>query len=128
MNKLTKNIGQPSSTDYLAGAVISYGIVYFWLEIKTVTGVPWYLAYPADYLAGLVSSYLVCKKVESDTLSIGIKSAIISWMITVTGILAITRQTSMVFIGTLLVLMILGGITSADIVKKRNKPEDESEG
>jgi undecaprenyl pyrophosphate phosphatase UppP len=108
--------------------VISYGIIYFWLEVKMVTGVPWYLAYPVYYLAGLVSSYLVCKKAESDSLLIGVKSAIISWVITVIGLLAITQQTSIIFFVTLLVLMILGGVTSADIVKKRNTPEDEPEG
>jgi len=125
---LTKNMRQPSTTDYLAGAVISYGIVYFWLALKTVTGVPWYLAYPAYYLAGLASSYLVCKKAESDSLSTGVKSAIVSWMLTVIGILAITQQTSTVFIVTLLVLMILGGVTSADIVKTRYTHEEEPEG
>jgi phosphatidylserine synthase len=123
MIKLTRETFQPSTTDYLAGAVIVYGIVYFWLEIKTVTEVPWYLAYIIYYLAGLVSSYLVCNKVKSDDLLTGVKSAIVSWIITVIGILAITQQISIVFIITLFILMILGGVTSADIVRKRDSAE-----
>ena len=128
MIKLTRETFQPSTTDYLAGSVIAYVIVYFWLEIKTVTRVPWYLAYIIYYLAGLASSYLVCNKVKSDDLLTGVKSAIVSWMITVIGTLAITQQTSIVFIITLFVLMILGGVTSADIVRKRDSAEEEPKG
>ena len=110
---------RPSSTDYMAAAVLAYGIVYFWIELKTVAGAPDLLGYPIYYLSGLIPSYLVCKRTGSAHLAVGVKTAALSWGVTFMTLLAFTRGTNLTFFAVLLVLMLLGGASAAYIILRR---------
>lgn len=120
MKTLSDKERKPSTTDYLAAAALTYGIIYFWIEIKTVTGTPSLLAYPVYYLAGLVPSYLVCRRTGSTHLAVGIKSALASWAFTAVTLLAFVEGSSLAFFGILLVCLILGGATASYLTLKQS--------
>jgi len=109
---------KPSTTDYLAAAALAYGIVYFW--IKTMTSTPSLLAYPVYYLAGLVPSYLVCRRTDSSHLAVGIKSALASWAFTAVTLLAFVEGSSLAFFGILLICQVLGGATASYLALKQS--------
>ena len=118
---------RPSITDYMAGAVLSYGIVYFWIELKTFYGPPWVLAYIMYYLAGLVPSYLVCKRTGAAELPVAFRSVMISWALVVFNLWAFTQGNTTSFFALLLVMFILGGATSAYIsLRRRLSPAKQS--
>ena len=117
---------KPSTTDYLAAAALAYGIVYFWIEIKTVMGTPSLLAYPVYYLSGLVPSYLVCRRTDSAHLSVGIKSALTSWAFTAVTLLAFVEEPSLIFFGILLMCIILGGATASYLALKQRLSQPPS--
>jgi hypothetical protein len=110
---------RPSITDYMAGAVLAYGIVYFWIELKTFYNPSWVLAYVIYYLAGLIPSYLVCQRTGAAELSIAFRSTMISWALVVVSLWAFTEGNTTSFFGLLLVMFILGGMTSAYLTLRR---------
>jgi hypothetical protein len=99
--------------------VLAYGIVYFWIELKTLYNPPWVLAYLMYYLAGLVPSYLVCKRTGSAELPVAFRSAVISWALVVVSLWAFTEGGTTSLYALLLVMFILGGLTSAYISLRR---------
>ncbi|HUV34623.1 MAG TPA: hypothetical protein VMW22_06800 [Candidatus Desulfaltia sp.] len=114
---------RPSITDYMAGAVLSYGIVYFWIELKTFYDPPWVLAYIMYYLASLIPSYLVCKRTGAAELPVAIRSVLISWALVIVNLWAFTQGNTTSLFALLLVMFLLGGATSAYIsLRRRLKP------
>jgi hypothetical protein len=111
---------KPSTTDYMAAAALAYGIVYFWIKLKMVVGMPNLLAYPAFYLAGLVPSYLVCRRADSAHLVVGIKSSLASWGFTAVTLLAFVEGPSLAFFGILLICLVLGGVTASYLALKQS--------
>jgi len=119
---------RPSITDYMAGAVLAYGIVYFWIELKTFYNPPWALAYVMYYLAGLVPSYLICKRTGAAELPVAFRSTMISWALAVVSLWAFTEGNTPSFFGLLLVMFILGGMTSAYLtLRRRLKPNKQAD-
>jgi hypothetical protein len=110
----------PSTTDYMAATVLAYGIVYFWIELKMVAGTPSLLAYPVYYLAGLISSYLVCRRTDSAHLAVGIKTAFAAWAFTAVTLLAFVEGSSLAFFGILLICLVLGGATASYLALKQS--------
>ena len=117
---------KPSTTDYLAAAALAYGIVYFWIKLKMVAGTPSLLAYPVYYLAGLVPSYLVCRRTDSAHLAVGIKSALASWGFTAVTLLAFVEGSSLAFFGILLICLVLGGVTASYLALKQSLSQPPS--
>lgn len=111
---------KPSTTDYMAAAALAYGIVYFWIKLKMVAGTPSLLAYPVYYLAGLVPSYLVCRRTDSAHLAVGIKSSLASWGFTAVTLLAFVEGSSLAFFGILLICLVLGGVTASYLALKQS--------
>jgi len=111
---------KPSTIDYMAAAVLSYGIVYFWIELKIAAGTPSLLAYPVYYLAGLVASYLVCRRTDSAHLAVGIKAALAAWAFTAVTLLAFVEESSLAFFGILLICLVLGGATSSYLALRQS--------
>ncbi len=120
MNALSDEERKPSTTDYMAAAILAFGIIYFWLELKMIAGTPSLLAYPVYYLAGLVPSYLVCRRTDSAHLAVGLKAALASWTFTAVTLLAFVEGPSLTFFGMLLICLILGGVTSSYLALKQS--------
>ena len=104
----------------MAAAALAYGIVYFWIELKMVTGAPGLLAYPIYYLSGLIPSYLVCRRTDSTHLAVGIKSALAAWVLTVVTLLTFVEGSSLAFFGILLICQVLGGVTASYIALRQS--------
>jgi len=111
---------RPSITDYMAAAALAYGIIYFWIKLKMVAGTPSLLAYPIYYLAGLVPSYLVCRRTDSAHLAVGIKSALAAWAFTAVTLLAFVEGSSLAFFGILLICLVLGGATASYLALRQS--------
>ncbi len=117
---------RPSITDYMAAAVLAYGIVYFWIELNALYDPPWLLAYLIYYLGGLIPSYLVCKRTGSAELAIGVKSSVASWGFVIVSATAFTEGNTLTFFSLLLIMFLLGGLTAAYLtLRKRLKPEKQ---
>lgn len=110
---------RPSITDYMAGAVLAYGIIYFWIELHMYYSPIWPLAYLFYYLGGLIPSYLVGKRTGAAELQVAIKSVLISWVFVVVSLLAFTEGNTISYFALLLVMFILGGVTTAYISLRR---------
>ena len=107
----------PSSTDYLAAAVLSYGVVYFWVQF-----INWIdfqlislLSYFVYFLGAFSSVYLVLRRTDRAHLKIGIATSIASWAFTVFSLLALTEGANRGFFVVLLICFIAGGIAASYI-------------
>jgi hypothetical protein len=117
---LTENRDRrPSVTDYMAAAVLAYGIVYFWVELHMLYGPPWPLAYLFYFTAGLIPSYLVCRRTGSGELAVGVKCSVTSWGFTAVSLLAFTEGNTTIFFALLLVMFLMGGLTAAYLTLRR---------
>src|SRR4030043_69847 len=98
---------RPSVTDYMAAAVLAYGVVYFWVELNIYYDPPWVLALLFYYLGGLIPGYLVCRRTGSAELAMGVRSSVASWVFTVVSLLAFTEGNTPTFFALLLVMFLL---------------------
>ncbi len=105
----------PNITDYLAAATLSYGIIFFWLKLSTITQVPWPVSYLIFYMGGLVPTFLVCRRTDRNQFPVAIKSVIFSWVFTLVCLITFTQGDPSSFFKMLLVLFMLGGISSSVI-------------
>lgn len=107
----------PSTIDYLAAAVLSYGIVYFWvqflnwIEVQIIA----LLSYLIYFIGAFSSVYLVLRRTNTAHLRIGITSALASWAFTVFSLLALTEGANRGFFIVLLICFIMGGIMASYI-------------
>ena len=120
----------PSIIDYLAAATLAYGTIFFWLKLSTIIQLPWLLSYLIFYLGGVGTTYLVCRRTDRNQFPVAIKSAIFSWVFTLVCLITFTKGDPSSFFKMLLVLFLLGGITSSIIsmrerLKPKKKPEQE---
>jgi len=105
----------PSIIDYLAAATLAYGTIFFWLNLSVSIQIPWLLTYLIFYLGGVGTTYLVCRKTDRNQFPVAIKSAIFSWVFTLVCLITFTQGDPSSFFKMLLVLFLLGGITSSVI-------------
>jgi hypothetical protein len=114
---------RPSITDYMAAAVLAYGIVYFWIELNALYDPPLFLGYLIYYLGGLIPSYLVCRRTGSAELAIGAKNSVASWGFVVVSVTTFTEGNTLTFFALLLIMFLLGGLTAAYLtLRRRLKP------
>jgi hypothetical protein len=111
---------KPSMTDYMAAAALAYGIIYFWIKLMMVAETPSLLTYPIYYLAGLVPSYLVCRRIDSAYLAVGIKVALVAWAFIAVMLLAFVEEPSLAFFGMLLICLVLGGATASYLALRQS--------
>ena len=105
----------PSIIDYLAAATLAYGIIFFWLKLSTIIQLPWFLSYLIFYLGGLGPTYLMCRRTDRNQFPVAIKSAVFSWVFTLACMITFTQGDPSSFFTMLLVLFLLGGLTSSVI-------------
>jgi len=111
---------KPSVTDYLAAAVLAYGVVYVWLQASQLWTTPWALSYLVYYAGSATSTYLVLRKTTRNQFPVALKSAAFSWVFTIACLIAFTRGNVAPFFKSLLALYLLGGV-SASVVAMRER-------
>jgi phosphatidylserine synthase len=118
------NERKPITFDYIAAAMLSYVIIYFWIELNSFQEIHWVAAWTIFYIGGLLPSYIVCRRTSRNQLGVGLKSAAASWLFVVVNLSLFTQNSTASFFVLLLILFLLGGITSAYItMKQRLKPK-----
>ncbi len=120
----------PSIIDYLAAATLAYGTIFFWLNLSISIQIPWLLTYLIFYLGGVGTTYLVCRKTDRNQFPVAMKSAIFSWVFTLVCLITFTQGDPSSFFMMLLVLFLLGGITSSVFSMRerlglKKKPDSE---
>lgn len=110
---------KPSFTDYLAAAALSYGTIYFWLRLSSNIEFPWITTYLVFYLAGLSTTYLICRRIDRNQFPVAIKSAVFSWLFTMICLITFTQGDPASFFKMLLVLFLLGGLTTSVITMRQ---------
>ena len=126
---LSEDVDRTTSIiDYLAAATLSYGVIFFWLKLSTIIKLPWLVSYLIFYLGGLGPTYLVCRRTDRNQFPVGIKSAVFSWVFTLVCLITFTQGDPSSFFKMLLMLFLLGGLTSSVItMKERLKPKKKPE-
>lgn len=110
---------KPSINDFLAAAALSYGTIYFWLRLSTIIEFPWISTYLVFYIAGLCTTYLICRKIDRNQFPVAIKSSVFSWLFTMICLITFTQGDPASFFKMLLVLFLLGGITTSVITMRQ---------
>ena len=112
---------KPTTTDYLAASVLSYGIVYFWVQFILILDHEWLglLSYPVFLLSAFATAYLVLRRTDEAHLAVGLKSSLVSWVFTVVSFLALTEGPNTGFFLVLLVCFIVGGASAAYVRLKQ---------
>ena len=119
-----------SYTDYIMGTILSYSLVYIWLNdfVVKMPGMHILVSVVVYYLVGALSSFLVCRKTSEAHLSVGIKVGLLSHVFTVFTMYVVTGSLNMVLFFIILICFLLGGATGAYIsLRKRILDPIESE-
>jgi uncharacterized membrane protein len=113
---------KPSTTDYIMGTILSYSLVYIWLNdfVNKMPGMHILVSVVVYYLTGTLTSFLVCRKTTEAHLSVGIKMGLLSQVFTVFTMYVVTGTLNMVLFFIILICFLLGGATGAYIsLRKR---------
>lgn len=120
-----ENEKTPSITDYLASAMLSYGVIFLWLKVSSMSNFPWVISYLIFYAAGLGPTYLICRRITRNQFPVAMISAFFSWVFTLVCLITFTQGDPMGFFKILLVMYLLGGLSSAVItMRERLSPMD----
>ncbi len=113
---------EPSSTEYMMTAILSYASVYLmsWVitqypTSRTIAA----LAYPVYLLGNLYSVFLLTSRAGDRHLAIGIKSSVTNWMFSGFSLWILTGTTSFIYLVLLFISFFTGGVTGAFIARRR---------
>jgi len=121
---------KPSYTDYIMGTILSYSLVYIWLNdfVNKMPGMHILVSVVVYYLIGTLASFLVCRKTSEAHLSVGIKVGLLAQVFTVFTMYVVTGTLNIVLFFIILICFLLGGATGAYIsLRKRILDPIESE-
>jgi hypothetical protein len=114
---------KPTILDYVAGIMLTYGLVYIWrLTMRYLNWIPSLILADISYIIFLIvailSSYLVCRKTSSKHLIVGLKFSIASWAVTL--LLLLTNEVPNLYglAFSLLAIFLIGGVLGAYLVLK----------
>lgn len=106
--------------DYIAGGVLTSGLVWGWLQLVNYipNQIVFYVHAPILVVLSGISSYIVCMKTSKDHLNIGIRTALSSWLFSVLFFWIFAFELDLIFLLSLLVSYIVGGLGGAYIALK----------
>lgn len=111
---------KPILLDYLAGGVLTSGLVWGWLQL--INSIPnqivYYIHAPILAVMSSISSYIVCIKTSKDHLNVGVRTALSSWLFSVLFFLIFAFEFDLNFLLILLVSYMVGGLGGAYIALK----------
>jgi len=120
--------GAPNFNDYMAGAMISNGVIWIWGQfVGTFEG--FFSGIPAGILADLsyllylfvtiVASMLVCSRASSGHLIVGARFAGTAWVLSLLIMVTTAPDPSLGLAFALLLIFAMGGIAGAYIIIRR---------
>lgn len=115
----------PNTNDYLAGAMMANGIVWVWnqaigampnLFSQVPPGVLADISYVVYLLGAILASNQVCRRASSKHLIVGVKSGLVSWVLSLIIMISLAPNPTMGLAMSLLLLFLSGGVAGAYLV------------
>ncbi|MFP3952012.1 MAG: hypothetical protein ACLFVP_07755 [Candidatus Bathyarchaeia archaeon] len=118
---MDENKVNPSYMDYIAAAMLSSGIIWFWIQLVLYfnSSVLQLLSYPVYIAAQGAASYLVVTRSNRKHLSVGIKTALASWLFAIFFTISFNMKNQLGFAIIILVCFLIGGVGGAYIALNR---------
>lgn len=140
INETREILKEPSNNDYMAGAILANGIIWFWMQSLIIFRnyisqiAPVYLvdlSYVTFIVAGFISSQQVAKRSERNQLIVSFRSALYSWIGSLIMMLTMSGDPTVSFAVTILVCLMFGALLGSymlvrDRILKRRSMLDES--
>lgn len=118
---------EPTQNDYMAGAILANGIIWFWMQsLNIFSGFtskisPTILAdfsYITFILAGFISSQQVAKRSEKNQLIVALRSALYSWLGSLLMMLTMSGNPTISFAITLFICLMAGAVVGTYMLIK----------
>jgi hypothetical protein len=116
---------KPTTNDYLAGAMLANGILWIWnqalgtmpnLFSQVPPGILADITYVIYLIAAIVASNQVCTRASSKHLIVGIKSALLSWVLSLLIMLSMAPNPTVGLTLSLLLCFLAGGVVGAYLI------------
>lgn len=117
-----KLVREPTSNDYMAGALLANGIIWLWMQSLTMFSgfmsriSPDLLVdftYVTFIIAGFISSQQVAKRSDTNQLIVALRSALYAWAGSLIMMLSMTGGPTISFALIVLVCLILGAVVGS---------------
>lgn len=114
-----KTIREPTSNDFMAGALLANGIIWLWMQSLTMFNEfmsrinPTILAdftYVTIIIAGFISSQQVAKRSDTNQLIVALRSALYSWAGSLLMMLSMAGGPTYSFALIILVCLLIGAV------------------
>jgi len=117
----------PGYMDYIAAAMLSSGIIWFWIQLVLYinNSILQLLSYPIYIAAQGLASYLVVTRSNKTHLSVGIKTAIASWLFAIFFTISFNMKNQLGYAIIILVCFLIGGVGGAYIALNRRLKSDK---
>ena len=119
---IKKGPKEPTSNDFMAGALLANGIIWLWMQSLTMfSGImsrihPTILAdftYVTIIIAGFISSQQVAKRSETNQLIVALRSALYSWAGSLLMMLSMAGGPTISFALIVLVCLAIGAVVGS---------------
>ena len=113
---------RPSTNDYLAGAMLANGAVWIWNQAlgampnifsQVHPSILANISYVVYLLGAILAANQVCRRASSKHLIVGIKSALISWFLSLIVMFSMAPDPTIGLAMSLLLLFLTGGVAGA---------------
>jgi len=117
-----KVLREPTSNDYMAGALLANGIIWLWMQSLTMfrdfmSRIPPALLVELTYvtfiIAGFISSQQVAKRSDTNQLIVALRSALYAWAGSLIMMLSMTGGPTISFALIVLVCLMLGAVVGS---------------
>ena len=119
--------GRPNISDYLAGAILTNGLIWAWLQILAYFYSSFseytlilftYASLIIYFLAATLSSYLVCSTTKSQHLIAGLKLSVLAWIFSIFFMIAYFENQSIFTAIIFLFCFFAGGIVGSYLASR----------
>ena len=117
-----KVLKEPTSNDYMAGALLANGIIWLWMQSLTMFSgfmnrIPPALLVDLTYvtfiIAGFISSQQVAKRSDKNQLIVSLRSALYSWAASLFMMLSMSGSPTFSFALIVLVCLMIGAVVGS---------------
>ena len=118
---------EPTNNDYMAGAILANGIIWFWIQSLNIFNgftskiSPTILAdfsYATFILAGFISSQQVAKRSDKNQLIVALRSAFYSWLGSLLMMVTMSGNPTIPFALTLFICLMAGAVAGCYMLIK----------
>ena len=117
-----KVLNEPTSNDYMAGALLANGIIWLWMQSLTVfsgflsriqPAILVDFTYVTFIIAGFISSQQIAKRSDKNQLIVSLRSALYSWAGSLFTMLSMSGSPTISFALIVLVCLMIGAVVGS---------------